>query len=140
MPFWFTWTLLMVYSQARQTVAVNHFLFQTILNRKHGRQIFDCQALLCVSFRHIFISLTSFMGIPNSIWVLYSTSLLTESYAFLKCIKGWWTASLYSHFFSSIWRLQNIWLVVNLLCKNLHWWSPVIYCGYGAKLDSKMFG
>ena len=35
--------------------------------------------LLYVSVRHIFINLTSFLGIPNSIKILYKTSLLTES-------------------------------------------------------------
>ena len=32
-----------------------------------------------VSVRHIFISLTSFMGIPNSMRILYKTPFLTES-------------------------------------------------------------
>jgi len=35
--------------------------------------------LLYVSIRHNFISLTSVMGIQNSIRILYKTSLLTES-------------------------------------------------------------
>jgi len=38
------------------------------------------QTLLYVSVRHIFISLASFMGIPNSIRIFYKTSLLTESF------------------------------------------------------------
>jgi len=37
------------------------------------------QTLLYVSVRHIFTSLTTFMGIPNSMRILYKTSLLTES-------------------------------------------------------------
>jgi hypothetical protein len=36
-------------------------------------------ALIYVSFKHILISLTSFMGIPNSVIILYNTSCLTES-------------------------------------------------------------
>jgi hypothetical protein len=44
---------------------------------------------------------------PNSIRILYKTSLLTESYAFLKSTNNWCTAPLYSHLFSSIWRMQN---------------------------------
>jgi hypothetical protein len=32
-----------------------------------------------VSFKHILISLTSFIGIPNSMGILYNTSFLTES-------------------------------------------------------------
>jgi hypothetical protein len=38
--------------------------------------------LLYVSFKHILISLTNFMGIQNSIRILYTTSLLIESQAF----------------------------------------------------------
>jgi hypothetical protein len=37
------------------------------------------RTLLYVSFKHIFISLTSFMGTPTSVRILYNTSLLTES-------------------------------------------------------------
>jgi hypothetical protein len=35
--------------------------------------------LLYVSFKYILISLTSFMGMPNSMKILYNTSLVTES-------------------------------------------------------------
>jgi len=45
------------------------------------------QTLLYDTVRHIFISLTSFMGIPKSMRILYKTSLLTESLAFFKSIK-----------------------------------------------------
>jgi len=37
------------------------------------------RTLLHVSFRHIFISLISFIWIPHSLRILYKTSLLTES-------------------------------------------------------------
>jgi len=46
--------------------------------------------------------LASFMGIADSVRILHKTSVLTESQAFLKSTKNWCTASLYSHFFSSI--------------------------------------
>jgi hypothetical protein len=35
-------------------------------------------------FRQIFIRLTSFRGMPNSIRILHKTALLTESHAYLK--------------------------------------------------------
>jgi hypothetical protein len=70
--------------------------------------------------------------------ILYKASLLTESYAFLKSIKSWCTASLCSHFFSSIWRIQNIWSVVDPLRRNPHWWSPIIFSAYGINLQSRM--
>ena len=52
-------------------------------------------------------------------------------------IKSWWTSSLYSHFFSSIWQMQNIWSTVNLLRRKQDvgynfvsgwqkWYAPII--------------
>jgi hypothetical protein len=38
------------------------------------------RTLLYISFKHILISLTSFTGTPNSVRILYNTSLLTEVY------------------------------------------------------------
>jgi hypothetical protein len=51
------------------------------------------------------------MDTPNSMRILYSTSFLTGSQAFLKSMNNWCTVSLYAHFLSSIWRVQNIWPV-----------------------------
>jgi hypothetical protein len=45
------------------------------------------QTLPSVSFKHILISLTSFIGVPCAVGILYNTSLLTESYVFSKSIK-----------------------------------------------------
>jgi len=84
------------------------------------------QTLLYVSVGHIFICLTSFMGIPNSMET------------FLKSIKSWCTASLYSHSFSSIWQMENIWSVVDLLHQNPQWWSAIISSAYGVNPDSRM--
>ena len=44
--------------------------------------------LLHVSVRLIFINLTSFLGIQKSMRILYKTSLLIESYTFLKSMKS----------------------------------------------------
>jgi hypothetical protein len=43
-----------------------------------------------------------------------------------------------SPLFSSIWRMQYIWSVVDLLLRNPHWWSPVISSAYGVNLNSRM--
>jgi len=82
----------------------------------------DC----AIRFRHIFISLTIFIGTPKPVSVLYKTSFLTESSSFLKFINNWFTALFYAHFFSSIWRMQNIWSTVVLLLRNPLRWSPII--------------
>jgi hypothetical protein len=49
-------------------------------------------------FKHILISVNSFIGVLNSIWVLHNTctSLLTESQAFLQSINSWFTVPVYS--------------------------------------------
>jgi len=57
---------------------------------------------------------------------------------FLKSINSKYIASLCSNFFSSIWQMQNVWSVVDLLCQNPHWWSPIISSAYVINLDSRM--
>ena len=54
-------------------------LFQTIPNWKHLRQILTHPDSAVRLVRHIFISLTSFLGIQNSMRILYKASLLTDS-------------------------------------------------------------
>ena len=39
-------------------------------------------------------------------------------------------------FFSSIWRMENIWSVVYLLLRNPHWWIPIISSAFGVNLES----
>ena len=42
-------------------------------------------------------------------------------------------------FFSTIWRMRNIWSIVDLLHWNPCWWSPIISSAYGVYLYSRMF-
>ena len=97
--------------------------FKPLLTGNMSDKRLNTRTLLQVSFKHIFIILTSSKGIPNS-RVLYKTSLLTESQVFSKSTNSWWIASSYSHFFSSIWRMQGIWSVVDLLSQRPQWWTP----------------
>jgi hypothetical protein len=53
---------------------------------------------LWVWFKHILISLANFIAIPNSMGILYNTSLLNESRAFSKSVNNWCTVPLRSHF------------------------------------------
>jgi hypothetical protein len=46
---------------------------------KRSDKCLPARNLINVSFRHILISITRFVGIPNSKRILYNTSLLTES-------------------------------------------------------------
>jgi hypothetical protein len=87
--------------------------------------------LYYVSFKHILINLTNFMGTTNSMRILYNTSFLTESYAFLK---SKWIADVLFHyipiFFPSIRQMQKIWSVANLLHINSQQWSSVVVLIY----------
>jgi len=53
--------------------------FKLFLMGNVSDKFLPTQTLLYISVRHIFISLTIFMGIPNSIRILQKTSHLTES-------------------------------------------------------------
>jgi hypothetical protein len=53
--------------------------FKQFLKGNMSHKCLCTQTLLYVSVRHIFISLTNFMWIPNSMRILYKTSLLTKS-------------------------------------------------------------
>ena len=46
------------------------------------------QTLLWVAFKHILINVTSFVGLPTSLRILYKTSFLSESLAFLKSVNS----------------------------------------------------
>ena len=112
--------------------------FKPFLTGHMSDKCLPTRTLLQVSFRHICSSLTSSMGIPKWMRILYKISLLSKFLAFLNPIKSWCTAAIYSHFFSSIWRMQNIWSIVDLLRRNQHWWSPVISSAYGVNLDCRI--
>ena len=71
---------------------------------KHQRR--NCLHGVYYKFRwEILINVTNFLGIWNSVRMLYKTALLTKSYSFLKSMNNWCTVSLYSHFSS-----RNIWV------------------------------
>jgi hypothetical protein len=42
-------------------------------------------------------------------------------------------------FFSSVWRMQKIWSVVDPLRRNSHWWSPIISSMYGTNFERRIF-
>jgi hypothetical protein len=66
-PTWFSWTFLMAYSRAK----VKSTLFFTY---------YECNLNI------FWLVLTSCMDMQNPVRILYSTSLITESWAFLKCV------------------------------------------------------
>jgi len=53
--------------------------FQPFLIGNMSDKFFPNRNLLYISVRHILISVTSFIGILNSMRILYKTSLLSES-------------------------------------------------------------
>jgi hypothetical protein len=85
------------------------------------------QNLLYVSFKHVLISLTGFMGTLNSMRILHSTSLQCESQFCFKSMNSWCTVSLHSNFSSFIYWMQQIWSVVDLLHCNPQFPNNFIY-------------
>jgi hypothetical protein len=61
------------------TDPVGNHCFGPFWIRKLSDKCLPIRTLLCVSFKHNLISLASFKGTPNSMRILYSTFLLTES-------------------------------------------------------------
>jgi hypothetical protein len=106
-PTWFSWTPLMAYSKA-QLKSYGHKAspcFRPFWTGNLSDWYLPIRTVLWVSFKHIWISPATFMGISNSMRIFYSTSLLTESYVFLKSINSWCTVPLYSHLFPSVCRI-----------------------------------
>jgi hypothetical protein len=110
-----------ILKQSLRAMAIKNIsLFQTILNRRCIGQMFTFSDLTFRFMKNILISLTNFIGMPISMRML-NTSLQTESQTSLKSINSWWIVPLHSHFFSSVWRIQNMLSVVDLLRWNQHW-------------------
>ena len=92
------------------------------------------RTMVYVSVKHVFISLTSFMGTPNSMRILNKTSLPLSWRLHTPDV----LLHFISIFFSGIWQMRSIRTVVYLLRRNPHWWSPIISPARGANLDSRM--
>jgi hypothetical protein len=98
----FSWTILMAYSKAKLKSSGDKAspCFILFWIGKISEKCLRIQTLLFFLFRHTLINLTSFMGTPDSMRILYNTSILAESYAFLKPMN--------ICFVSSFCRMQNI--------------------------------
>jgi hypothetical protein len=76
-----SWTFPMAYSKAKLKSNDDKAspYFDKFLIGKLSDKCLPISTLLYVSFKHILISLGSFLGIANSMRIFYNTSLLTES-------------------------------------------------------------
>jgi hypothetical protein len=54
-------------------------------------------------------------------------------------MNSWCTVSLDSHFFSSVWWMQKIWSVGDMLCWNPRWWFPIISSTLGDRNQIKLY-
>jgi hypothetical protein len=84
-----------------------------------------------------FFRLFNFMEITSWMRTLCNPTLLYEPWPFFKYTKLS-TLSFYPNFSSSTWRVQYVWSVVDMLRRNPHGWSPIIFYTYGGNLDSRM--
>ena len=102
--------------------------FKSFQIGKMIRRWLPTRNLLEASFRHVIIIILScFMRMPNSMRILYKTSFLTQSQTFLKSIKSWCTASLYSHSFWNIWRMPSIRSLYVTKTNKMHTLFSLIY-------------
>jgi hypothetical protein len=83
-PPGFFWTYLVVYSKEKFNSNGDKasLCFRPFWIGNTPDKYLPIRTLLYISFQHILISLTSFMGTPNSMRILYNTSLPIESQAF----------------------------------------------------------
>jgi hypothetical protein len=88
-PSGFSWTSLMAYSKAKLKSSCDKAspCFKPFWKGKLSEKCLHIQTLLYVSLKHLLMSLTHFMGTPNSIRILYNTSLLTESGFLEVCVE-----------------------------------------------------
>jgi hypothetical protein len=70
-------------------------LFQTIPKKKCITQVFTDTDVNVGFIKHTLIRLTSSVGIENSMKMLWNTSFITKSYAFLKSLNNQFTVLLY---------------------------------------------
>jgi hypothetical protein len=73
-PTWFSWTFVMAYSKAKLKSSIEHLLVLDHFGQKNYQTDVYQYGLYYVLFKHILLNLTSFMGTPNSIRLLYNTS------------------------------------------------------------------
>jgi len=127
-----------LYGKVEKQWRLSISLFQAIPNKKCIRQILAYLDSAIINLWTHFYWTYQFHRdnklIENIIKGLHPNWII----GFLKSINSWSTASLYSHFYSSIWGMQNVWSAVELLCRNPHWWSLVISSAYRVSFDSRM--
>jgi len=74
-PSWFPQILLIAYSKAELKCNCNEesLCSEQFLIENMSDKCLPTQTLLQVLFRHIFIRITGFMGMPNPVTILYKT-------------------------------------------------------------------
>ena len=113
-------------------------LFQSILNRKHVRQLFSFpnsavgfnQTHFCWPYQFHGGTKISENTIPDHPpnWIRSFFEVYTYQ---MHCF-------IIFPLFSSIWQMQDVWSVIDLLRKKNPYWSPIIFSAYGVNLDTRM--
>jgi hypothetical protein len=126
----FSWTILIAYSKENLKISRGNTspFFRPFWIGKPLDKYLPIRTLLYVLFKYILVYLTSFVGTPNSVRILYKTSLLSESYTFLNSLSMWRTS-----------HCTSIFNPVSDECRksDLHWWSPIISSTYGLNLERR---
>lgn len=124
----FPWTLVMAYSKINLETnggKASAFVRPFWIGNARDKHL-PVQNLLYFSFKQALMTITNSTGTPNSTIMFHNAVVLSESQVYLSCVNSWWAVHLTSKFFIGIWRVQNIWSVVDRLRRNPRWWSPII--------------
>jgi hypothetical protein len=132
-----SWTFLMAYSKTKLKSSGDRSspCFRPFWIGNLSDKCLPIWTLLYVSFKHILINLTTYI---HGYLKLYETAVQYFPPHWI-IVFSWSTASLFFHFFSSIWRMQKIWSVVDMLHRNPQWWSPTLSSMYGLNLEGRIF-
>jgi hypothetical protein len=111
-----SWTISVIY--------VSSPYLKPFVIRNLSDKLLPNQNILYVSGWHIVISLTSFTGIRTSMKKRYKTSRLNKSYAFLKYLKSWHTASSYSFSYKYLTNAEYMYDQWVTCCVEIHIEDP----------------
>jgi hypothetical protein len=134
----FSWTFTVAYCKVESNDNKASLCFRPFRIGKWIQQLLPTPTSLNISFKHTLISPSSFISTRNLMRILYHVSVLTKLLISSDFIHNWRIVTLYFHFLSSIWRIRNIWSLVDPLRRNPHLWPAVISTAYGVNTEIRI--
>ena len=129
--YWLSYTFLIKYSKAKLKINGDR-ASRSIIPFRTGEVSDICLhiLLLCKFYLDtILLTLTSFMGVPDSMRILY----LPPNWI-IRFLGNAWIANALSYFIpilSEVFTNAKYVIISDLLLRNAHWWHPIILSTYG---------